>query len=145
MQMYIGITLITLHVISNLLCQRWPPTLSERVVYTGLELCWRLKQIFISTECAMEYHTSKTIMPYKTPFPSISWHHFNPKSNKIVSFHTDTKLSGMDTVLNKHTISIFRHPPEDTSGILLSNTAPQTTLCYSNLDHIIFLHHCEKL
>jgi len=72
MQMYIGITLITLHVISNLLCQRWPPTLSERAVYTGLELCWRLKQIFISTECAMEYHTSKTIMPYKTPFPSIS-------------------------------------------------------------------------
>jgi hypothetical protein len=144
MQMYIGITLITLHVISNLLCQRWPPTLSERSVYTGLELCWGLKQIFISTKCAMQYHTSKTAMPYKTPFPSISWHHFNPKSTKIVSSHTDTKLSGMDTVLNKHTISIFSHPPEDTSSILLSNTAPKTT-CYSNLDHIMFLHHCEKL
>ena len=46
MQTYNGIiTLITLHVINNLLAQKWPPMLSERAVYTELELCYRLKQI----------------------------------------------------------------------------------------------------
>jgi len=40
MQMYDGIiTLITLYVICNLLAQKWPPVLSERAVYTELELC----------------------------------------------------------------------------------------------------------
>jgi hypothetical protein len=38
-QMYNGITLITLHVINNSLAHRWPPMLSERTVYTELELC----------------------------------------------------------------------------------------------------------
>jgi len=51
-----------------------------------------------------------------------------------------TKSSGMDTVLNNHTISIFRQSPGDTSSIFLWNTAPQTTW-YCTLDHIIFLHH----
>jgi hypothetical protein len=38
--MYNGlITLITLYVINNLLAQIWPPILSERAVYTELELC----------------------------------------------------------------------------------------------------------
>jgi hypothetical protein len=31
----------------------------------------------------------------------------------------------MDTVLNKHTTSIFRQPPEDTSSIFIWNTATQ--------------------
>ena len=66
MQMYIGTTLITLHVINNLLAQRWPSMLSERAVYTELELCYRLKRIFISAESGMGYHTSKTTIPYQT-------------------------------------------------------------------------------
>ena len=49
----------------------------------------------------------------------------------------------MDTVLNNHTTSIIRQPPEDTSSIFLRNTAPQTT--YFNQDRIIFLHHCQNL
>ena len=64
--------------------------------------------------------------------------------NKIVSFHTGTKSSVICTVLDKQITSIFRQPPEDTINIFLSNTAPQTT-CYSNLDHIMFLHHWENL
>jgi len=39
MQMYYTITLITLHVINNLLAQRWPTMLSKRAVYADLELC----------------------------------------------------------------------------------------------------------
>jgi len=39
MQMYNGITLITPHVINNLLGQRWTTMLSERAVYTELDLC----------------------------------------------------------------------------------------------------------
>jgi hypothetical protein len=53
MQMYNGITLFTLYVINNLLAQRWPPMSSERAVYTKMELCYGLKQIFISIECGM--------------------------------------------------------------------------------------------
>jgi hypothetical protein len=46
MQTYNGIiTLITLHVINNLLAQKWPPMLSERAVYTEMELNYRLQQI----------------------------------------------------------------------------------------------------
>jgi hypothetical protein len=33
--------------------------------------------------------------------PSIPLSHFNPQSNEIVSFHTDTKSSGMAPVLKK--------------------------------------------
>ena len=69
MQMYNGITLITLNVINNLLAQRWPSTLSERAVCTELELCQRLKKIFISIECGMKYHTYETTIPYQTPSP----------------------------------------------------------------------------
>ena len=39
--------------------------LSERAVYTELELCSGLKQIFISTECGVGYHTSKTTITYQ--------------------------------------------------------------------------------
>jgi len=39
MQMYNGITLITLHVINNLMAQRWPPMLSQGAVYADMELC----------------------------------------------------------------------------------------------------------
>ena len=45
---------------------------------------------------------------------------------------------------NKPNQTIFRQPPVDASNIFLWNTAPQTT-CYSNLDHTMFLHHCENL
>ena len=38
-QTYNSISLITLHVINNLLAHRWPPMFSERAVYTELELC----------------------------------------------------------------------------------------------------------
>jgi len=64
--MYTGTNLITLYVINNLLAQRWSPMLSERAAYTELELCYRLKQIFISAESGMGYHTSKTTIPYQT-------------------------------------------------------------------------------
>ena len=47
-QMYYTITLITVHVINNLLAQRWPIMLSERAVYAELVLCEKLKQIAIS-------------------------------------------------------------------------------------------------
>jgi len=51
--MYNCISLITLHVTNNLLAQRRPSMLSERAVYTELELSYRLKQIFISAECGL--------------------------------------------------------------------------------------------
>ena len=76
-------------------------------------------------------------------YPS-SWYHFNPKRTKIVYFHTDTKSSGMDTVLNWHTTPTFRQPPEDKSSTWLWNFAPQTK-CYFNIDNIMFLHHCGNL
>jgi hypothetical protein len=50
----------------------------------------------------------------------------------------------MDTVQNKHTTSIFKQPPEDTTSIFLRNTAPQNA-CNFNLDHIMFLYFCENL
>jgi len=38
--MYNGIiTSIILHVINNLVAPKWPPMLTERAVYTELELC----------------------------------------------------------------------------------------------------------
>jgi hypothetical protein len=63
MEMYNGITLITLHVVNNSLAQRWLPMLSERTGCSQMKLCYRLKQIFISIECGMEYHTSNTTIP----------------------------------------------------------------------------------
>jgi len=39
MQMYVGIaTLITLHVLSNLLAQKWPPMVSDSALYAELNL-----------------------------------------------------------------------------------------------------------
>jgi len=43
--------------------------LSEKAVYTELDLCSRQKQIFISIECGVGYHTSKTTIPYQTKSP----------------------------------------------------------------------------
>ena len=79
----------------------------------------------------------------KPHLPSITWHHFNLKSIEILSVHADTTTSDMDTVLNRHITSIFSQPPENASHTFLWNTAPQTT-CYCNLDHNIFLRHCEN-
>jgi hypothetical protein len=94
------------------------------------------------------WHTSHIILPkllfHNKPHPPSISHHFNLKSTKIVYFHTDTQSSGMDNILNIHTASIFRQPPEDASSIFLRNTAPQST-CYFNPDHFLFLHHCENL
>jgi len=40
MQLYVGVvTLITLHVINDLLAQKWPTMLSESAVYAKLKLC----------------------------------------------------------------------------------------------------------
>jgi len=40
MQMYVGVvTLITPHVLNNLLAQKWPPMMSESAVYAELKLC----------------------------------------------------------------------------------------------------------
>jgi len=68
--------------------------------------------------------------------PSISWPHFKPKRIEIVPFHTDTKSSCMDTVLKKHTTSIFRQPPEEAGSKFLWNTAilrPHVILTYTTL------------
>jgi hypothetical protein len=64
-----GITLIALHVISNVLVQKLPPMLSERAVYTQLELCYRLKYIFISIQCGVGYHTWRSTIPFQTTSP----------------------------------------------------------------------------
>ena len=50
----------------------------------------------------------------------------------------------MDTVLKKQTTSIFRVPPEDANRKFLWNTATLITR-YPNLDHIMFIHHCDNL
>jgi len=49
---------------------------------------------------------------------------FQSENTKILYFQIYTKTSGMDTVLNNHTTSIFRQPSEDTSSLFLRNTAP---------------------
>jgi hypothetical protein len=90
---------------------------------------------FYTMWCGISYLQNYNALPNPTPFHS--WHHFNPKTTEIVSFHTKTKSSGTNTVLNKHTTSIFKQPTEDTCSIFLWHACPQTK-CYSNLDHIIF-------
>ena len=92
----------------------------------------------------MGHYTSKTAIPYQTPSALHFMTSFQSEKHWNCVLHTDTKLSGMDAVLNKHTASIFRQPPEDTGSIFLRNTATQTT-CYSNLDRIMFLHHWKNL
>jgi hypothetical protein len=67
---------------------------------------------------------------------------FNRRSIGVVSLHTDSQQSGMDTVLKKQSTSIFRKPPEEANSKVLWNTATQIT-CYRNIDHIVFIHHCE--
>jgi len=76
-------------------------------------------------ECGMKYHTYKTSIPYQTPSPLHFMTSFQSESIEIVSFHTDTQSSGMDTLLNKHTVSISRQSPEDVSSIFLCNTLPR--------------------
>ena len=91
--------------------------------------CCQKGQYIKNWSCVKEYNKSlflsKTSIPYQPRLPSISLHHINPNSIQIVSFHTDTKSSGVDTLLNRHTTSIFRQPPEDTSSKFLRNTLQQ--------------------
>jgi len=133
MQMFNGVTLITLHAIRNVLVQRWPPMLSERAKWSYV----RLKQIIILQNVAWNIILPKLLFHTKPHPTSISWHHFNPNGIENVSFPTDTKPSGMDTVPNKQTTSISRQPPEDTSSISPETLLPrphviltQTTLCF---------------
>ena len=44
---------------------------------------------------------------------------FNPRSIGVVSLHTDSQQSGMDTVLKKQSTSIFRKPPEEANSKVL--------------------------
>jgi len=76
------------------------------------------KRYRISVECDRKFHP-KLLLKTKPCPPSISSPHFNPRGNGIVSFHTYTKLLGMDTILRKQTISIFRVPPEDANSKFL--------------------------
>jgi len=39
MLMYVVVTLINVHVLNNLLAQKWPPMLSGSAVYAELKLC----------------------------------------------------------------------------------------------------------
>ena len=94
---------------------------------TGIVL--KTKRNLIAVPCVMGHHIPKTTIPYQTPPPSISRPHFKPKCIEIVSFHTDTISSGKDTVLKKHSTSIFRQSREDASSIFLWNTTAQT-ICY---------------
>ena len=71
MQMYNRTSLITLHVINNLLVQRWLSMFSERAVYTELEFCYKLKRIFISIECDMGSKLLVHIKPHPPPFHDI--------------------------------------------------------------------------
>ena len=128
--MYNGITLITQHVINNLLAH---VVRNGSIYRTGVVLKTETNLYFYRMWCGI---TPKTTIPYQTHSPSISWY-YNLKSTKLVYSHTGTKTSGMDTVLNKYNTSNLRQSPEDTSSIFLWNTAPQTTY-YFNLD---FLHH----
>jgi hypothetical protein len=50
----------------------------------------------------------------------------------------------MDTVLKKESTTVFRAPPEDANSPFLWNTATHIA-CYLNLDHIMFILHCENL
>ena len=50
----------------------------------------------------------------------------------------------MDTIQKKHSTSIFKKPPEDANSQFLWNTATHIT-CYPNLDHIMFILHCENM
>lgn len=115
---------------------------SEYIIYrTGV--VFKTTRNLISVEWVWDIILSKLLFHTKPHHPSISWP-FSSKSIQILSFHTDTKSYGVDTVLKKRTTSIFRQPPKDTSSISLWNTASQTT-CNPNLDQIMFFHHCENL
>ena len=60
MQMYVGtVTLITLHVLSNLLAQKWPPMVSECAI-CRTEVVINTKGNHISVERDMKYHSPKT-------------------------------------------------------------------------------------
>lgn len=82
-----------------------------------------------SVECGTEHLTPKTTILYQTLSPSISWLHFQSKGhwNNLVGI-----------LFQRHMLT------EETSSIFFWNTPTQTTW-YPNLDHIIFLHHCENL
>ena len=101
---------------------------------TGVVL--KTKQIFIFIECAMGYHTSKTSIPHQTPSPLHFMTSFQSKKHWNCVL-TRTKSSGMNTVLDKNNMPIFRQPPQDTSNLFHWNTATQTT-SYSNPHHIRF-------
>jgi len=134
MQMYNGITLITLHVIHNV--RKGSIYKNGVVLETKTNL--HVYRIWYGISYFQKYYS----IPNHTP--SISWHHFNPKSIENVFFYKDTKIFVMDTVPNKQTTSISGQPPEDASRYIPLNTAPQTT-CHSNPDHVVFLHYSENL
>jgi hypothetical protein len=52
------VTLITIHVLNNLLAQKWPPMVSESAVYAEQKLL-NTKRNHISVECNMGYQALK--------------------------------------------------------------------------------------
>jgi hypothetical protein len=84
---------------------------------TGVVLKTKTKLHFYGMWCGMNFRNYYS-KPNQTPSPFHFMIAFESENAKIVSFHIDTKSSGMDN-LNRHTTSIFIQPPEDASSIIL--------------------------
>jgi hypothetical protein len=143
MQMYIGIiTLITLYVL-NLLAQRWPPTLSESNIHR-ITVVLRTTRNFISVECGMGYHTPKTTIPYQTPSPLHFMTQFSiQKALKLCPAHRH-QIIWCGCCSQRNILPSSDNLLKDACSIFLWNTTTQTTW-YPNLNHTMFLHHCENL
>ena len=71
-------------------------------------------------------------------------HPISPPFHNIISIRKALKLCPSTQCQIIWYGNFFRQAPKDSSSIVLWNNATKTT-CYSNLYHIMFLHHCEKL
>jgi hypothetical protein len=142
MYLYVGIiTLITLHVLNNSLAQKWVLMWcciyrTRVVLKTKRNYFWRM---WYRISYSQNYYSIPNLFPHH-PFNDFI---FNPKSNGIVS-STQTQNNLVWILFWRNRLPPFSECLLNVQTVNSSETLLSRS-CYPNLDHIMFLHHCEIL
>jgi hypothetical protein len=142
--MYVGIvTFNKLNVLNNLLAQKWPPKVSESALYAELKLWLTLKEIVFLYNVIWNIVLPKLLFK---PNPVPLQFHDLILNQKALGLFPSTQTQN-----NLQWIPFWRNrlPPSSEFLLKMQTIIYFETLLtrprYSNLHHIMFIHHCEKL
>jgi hypothetical protein len=109
----------------------------QKVLYMQNECCFEE-----SAECDIGYHSSKITVPYPTLYPLYLIIRFSIQEALALCLCTQTHNNLVWILFWRNIL-----PPSSESLLEMQkvNSSATHITCYPNLDHIMFIRHCENL